>query len=72
MISSQAGRQIDLSDRQYEKEDSSIRTSLEFDSNVTLDREVQSAKDCEQITSSEAGRQIDLSDGQLETVELSI
>jgi hypothetical protein len=41
ITSTDAGIQIDLSDEQCENEDSSIRISLEFDSNVTLEREVQ-------------------------------
>jgi hypothetical protein len=69
MISTEAGMQIDLSDEHCQNARCSIRISLEFDSNVTLEREVQSPKEPEEMISTEAGMQIDLRDEQPENVE---
>jgi hypothetical protein len=61
--------QIDLSEEQSENTDEPpsnvsvrIRFSRESDSNVTLWREMQAAKDSDQSFSTDAGMQIDLSD----------
>jgi hypothetical protein len=58
------GMQIDCRDEQATNTDVSVRTSREFDSNVTLAREVQLEKQHLHMISTEAGMQIDLSDEQ--------
>jgi hypothetical protein len=60
----EGGIQIDESDEQSQNAYSSIHKSLEFDSNVSVERERQSLKQYSQSFSIEEGIQIDESDEQ--------
>jgi hypothetical protein len=63
--STEAGRQIDLSDEQELSEFAAIRVSFDPDSNVNDESEVHDLKEPGPTNSTEAGRQIDLNDEQI-------
>jgi glucan phosphoethanolaminetransferase (alkaline phosphatase superfamily) len=64
--------QIDLSDEQYENASASIRSSLEFDSNVTVESDSHSLKHNLARIVTQEGIQIDLSDKQQKKALASI
>jgi hypothetical protein len=67
-----SGMKIDSSAEQYPNASLSMRVTLKWRSNVTVERELQLKKQHEQIRSTDAGIQIDLSDEQCENAELPV
>jgi hypothetical protein len=62
--STEAGKQIDLNDKQQDRARDSIRVSFEPDSNVSNESELHDDKQPSPRDSTEAGRQIDSNDKQ--------
>jgi hypothetical protein len=71
-LSTDEGIQIDESDEQHQNTYSSIHESLEFDSNISVERERQLEKQDLQSLSTDEGIQIDKSDEQPEQADSSI
>jgi hypothetical protein len=59
MISTEEGREIDLSEEHPQNTLISIRLSLEFTSNLTFSRDLQVKRHFEQRISTDAGMEID-------------
>jgi hypothetical protein len=68
----EGGTEIDESDEQPQNASSSICKSLEFDSNVSVERELHLLKQDSQRVSTEEGIQIDESDEQQQNAESEI
>jgi hypothetical protein len=64
--------QIDESDTQLKKIEYSMHESADSDSNVTIRREMQQAKQRRPILLTKGGMEIDESDGQFKNAEFSI
>jgi hypothetical protein len=64
--------QINESDEQKENDISAIDESLELDSNVTVERDLQSEKHASPRLSTEEGMQIDKSDEQSQNADAPI
>jgi hypothetical protein len=72
IISSEAGRQIDFNNEQPESASTSIRVSLDPDSNVNVESDLHDAKERSPRQSTDAGRQIDRKDFQPQSPFVSI
>jgi hypothetical protein len=71
-FSTDEGMQIDESDEHHENADSSIHESLEHDSNVIVERDLQQQKHSLQSVRTDEGMQIDESDEQYENADCPI